>query len=128
MPEIKKGYIWNIVRNKWWKPKLKNLFAFHTTGLFCTLWKHKKARGFPIFLGSIDKNQSLPEKCPYSEFFLIRIFLHSVQARENTERRTPNTDTFHADNWFMLCIGICLKGFLQINVLKHFIKNYMMEL
>ena len=52
---------------------------------------------------------SLHEKCPYSEFFWLvfsrirteyreipRISPDLVQIRENTEQKTPNTDTFHA--------------------------------
>ena len=41
------------------------------------------------------------EKCFYSDFFLsvflrIRTELRSAQMRENTDQKTPNTDTFHA--------------------------------
>ena len=42
-------------------------------------------------------SESLCEKCPNREFFLVRVFPYSVQMRENTElKRTPYLDTFHA--------------------------------
>ena len=44
------------------------------------------------FAKNIEKNYSLREKCPNSEFFLVRIFLHSDWIR----RDTPHLDTFHA--------------------------------
>ena len=54
-------------------------------------------------------NSTLRKKCPYSEFFwsifsrirteyreILGISLYSVQMRENTDQKTPNTDTFYA--------------------------------
>ena len=38
----------------------------------------------------ITLNDVLSEKCPYSEFFLVRIFPHS-----DSVQRTPNTYTFY---------------------------------
>ena len=32
-------------------------------------------------------NQTLREKCPNTEFFLVRIFPYSVQMRENTDQK-----------------------------------------
>ena len=32
-------------------------------------------------------NYALREKCPNTEFFLVRIFLYSVQIQENTEQK-----------------------------------------
>ena len=40
---------------------------------------------------------SLREKCPNTEFFLVRIFFYSVQIQENTDqKKTPYLDAFHA--------------------------------
>ena len=44
------------------------------------------------FAKNIEKNYSLREKCPNSEFFLVRIFLHLGWIR----RDTPYLDTFNA--------------------------------
>ena len=41
---------------------------------------------------NIEKNYSLREKCPNSDFFLVRFFLHSDWIR----RDIPYLDTFHA--------------------------------
>ena len=38
---------------------------------------------------------SLREKCPNTEFFLVRIFLHSDRIRSD---KTPYLNTFHAVN------------------------------
>ena len=44
----------------------------------------------------MDK-QSLREKCPNTELFLVRIFLYSVRIQEkNGPEITPYLDTFHA--------------------------------
>ena len=57
-----------------------------------------------------EKNLTLPEKCPNTEFFLARIFPHSDWIRRNTSylfvfspntgkygpEKTPYLDTFHA--------------------------------
>ena len=39
--------------------------------------------------------KALCEKCPYSEFFWS-VFSYTVRMRENTIRKTLNTETFHA--------------------------------
>ena len=63
---------------------------------------------FWLFL--LDPKNSLLEKCPDTEFFLVRIFLHSDWIRRDTDylsvsspnegnegpEKTPYLDTFHA--------------------------------
>ena len=56
-----------------------------------------------------DRMKPVREKCSYSKFFwsvffrirteygeILRFSLYSVQMPENTDQKTPNTDTFHA--------------------------------
>ena len=51
------------------------------------------AVGFNFFSINIPKNgialsiYSLREKCPNTEFFLVRIFLYSVRIQENTNQK-----------------------------------------
>ena len=52
-------------------------------------------------LWSFSRNKktfiTLREKCPDREFFLVRIFLYSVQIQENrNQKKTPYSDSFHA--------------------------------
>ena len=46
---------------------------------------------------NLSTNYSLREKCPNTEYFLLRIFLYSDGIQENTDqKKTPYLDTFHA--------------------------------
>ena len=39
-----------------------------------------------LFWKALEPNKTLHEKCPNKEFFLVRIFLYSVQIQKNTDR------------------------------------------
>ena len=43
-----------------------------------------------------EHNDSLPEKCPYSELFWSAFSRIQSECREMRTRITPNTDTFYA--------------------------------
>ena len=59
-----------------------NKFLSLATNLF-------KSKGF--------HNLTLREKCPNTDFFLVRIFLYSVRIQEKTDQKeTPYLDSFHA--------------------------------
>ena len=59
---------------------------------------------FPLLLWVPTENRtklknSLSEKCPNTEIFLVRIFLYLDWIQENMDqRKTPHLDTFHAMN------------------------------
>ena len=71
---------------------------------------------------------SLREKCPNTEFFLVRIFLYSVRVQENTDqKKNPYLDTFCVV-FFRKMINLrCLKGFwirLSIPVFSRCIETH----
>ena len=51
---------------------------------------------------AIDLLSLLHEKYPNTEFFLVRIFLHSVQIQENTDQKNFRIWTFLTQH--MLCV------------------------
>ena len=103
---ISNGYIkfwWNFS----WRLKLvTNSFRISWKFIILNIWSNSSwfllnfSLGFVLNAGNI-LNNTIREKCPYSEFFWS-VFSDCVSLRIQSEcrkirtRKTPNTDTFHA--------------------------------
>ena len=51
-------------------------------------------------------NYALREKCPNTEFFLVRIFLYSVQIQENTDQEKLHIWRLFTQWWLFVFLGM----------------------
>ena len=65
------------------------------------------------------QGHSLCEKCPNTEFFLVRIFLHLVRIQENTDQKNPVFGHFPRSD----LRGILIKNKSIIQKLNQYIKT-----
>ena len=127
-----------ILINRDFLVTLQNNKIEFLSNLKSLMWRNRQCFWFTVLKNLWIKKVMLRlQKCPNTEFFLIRIFSYSVRIWGNTDQnklcifehfsRTPYLDTFHAVYGERNCVLKCEKNLDAFKVIQNNVLNTVRE-